>query len=186
MNYIDRSATYIAQSIRKHNKNAGSEIALKYALTLLINTSSAIIVSLIICTLTDRFIYAMLSIVGFLVLRYFSGGLHLSSSFSCCLFSTCLITLVAHSSFLYFNLGFIINCIAFIILCKTAPNGIKGVSRIKPKYYPLLKLIALCIVSSNFYFQSSVLATVFFSQSVLTTSLAYSIKDYIERWGQSN
>lgn len=184
MNFIDRSAVYLAQSIRKHNPEAGSEAVLKYALSLFINTSSAIFVSLVICSFTGKLAYAVLSIISFLILRYVSGGVHLSSSLSCCICSIMLITLAAHSSFSYAHLGFIMNCCAWVILLKTAPNGIQGYSRIDAKYYPVLKFVSLAIVSSNFFFQSSVLSTVFFSQAMLTIPLAYWVRNYVERWGR--
>ncbi|UUZ93821.1 accessory gene regulator B family protein [Paenibacillus sp. P25] len=74
MNLIDRSASYLTQAIRNNNPNAGSETALKYSLILLINTGSAILISLMLSSITGRATYALLSVSGFLILRYFSGG----------------------------------------------------------------------------------------------------------------
>lgn len=182
MNFIDKSALNIAQSIRKYNSNAGSEIALKYALVLILNTSIAILLSLVICMFTGHVVDALISSAGFLLLRYFAGGLHLNSSLGCTLFSSLLVTLIAHSVFSYYNLGLYFNVVSVLILIFTAPSGIEGFSRIEKKYYPILKLIAIIIVFTNiFIFKSSVLSSTFLTTALLTTKPAFMIVDFIER-----
>ncbi|MCS7462237.1 accessory gene regulator B family protein [Paenibacillus doosanensis] len=180
MNFIDRSAENIARSIRNNYSQAGSEIALKYALSLLINSFIAFTTAIVFCVLTDHFIEALMAIVSFIALRYFSGGLHMSSSLSCCLLTIFIIISAAHISFNYSFYCSIIDIFSALILLKTAPNGIEHISKINPKYYPLLKLIAVLIVLANLFFQSTVMTAAFFCQALLTTEFSYRTRDHFE------
>jgi accessory gene regulator B len=181
MNFIDRSAESLAKSIRHHYSEAGSEVALKYALSLLINTVTAITVSLLFCALTGRFAECAIGITAYTVMRYFTGGLHASSSLSCCILSIIIFITIAFSSFPYSYVGIALDLLSIGIFFITAPNDIKNISSIDPKYYPLLKLIAILLVSSNFFIHSTLLSAAFFIQAFLTTKPAYKIRDLLER-----
>ncbi|TBL81190.1 accessory gene regulator B family protein [Paenibacillus thalictri] len=181
MNFIDRSAHFFAVSIRKHNPNAASETALKYALSLLINTIVAFIVTYIICFFTSHVAQVTVGIVAFLFIRYFSGGLHMSSSLSCCIFTIGIFVILGHVDFPYHYAGYFCDAASIAIFFKTAPNGIENVSRIKPKYYPLLKWICMVTAASNFFIQSPVFSAAFLMQAVLTTTPAYNLRDFVER-----
>ncbi|GMX64197.1 hypothetical protein Elgi_34650 [Paenibacillus elgii] len=181
MNPIDSMASYLAKAIRKHNEHAGSEIALKYALSLIINTSFAITVSLLISAITNRLDEAITGIVVFLLIRYVSGGVHLSSSLACCITSIFIFTTIANVPSEYTEISIYLNAISFMILLFTAPNNIKDVSRIPEKFYPLLKVITLLIISSNFFIKSTVFTAAFIIQAVLTTRYSYKIIYYFER-----
>lgn len=181
MNPIDSAASYLAKVIRKHNEHAGSEIALKYALSLTINTSLAITVSLLISLITNRFDEAIIGIGIFLLIRYVSGGVHLSSSVACCITSILIFITIANVPTEYTSISMYLNIISFIILFFTAPNNIKDVSRIPQKFYPLLKIVTLLIISSNFFIKSTVFTAAFILQAVLTTKYTYKIINYFER-----
>ncbi|WP_159881387.1 accessory gene regulator B family protein [Paenibacillus puerhi] len=179
-NLIDRTARYLAISIRNNYPAAHSESVLTYSLITLINTLSAIIISLIVSVFTNHIFETTITIIAFLAIRYVSGGMHLSSSVHCSIFSSIVILISSHIFFQYQGWGQILNFISLIILSITAPNGIKGVSRISERYYPILKLISCIIVLLNFWIQSPSLSMIYFIQAVLTTKVAYSIKDYFE------
>ncbi|WP_163854911.1 accessory gene regulator B family protein [Paenibacillus elgii] len=181
MNPIDSMATYLAKCIRKNNEHAGSEIALKYALSLTINTSLAIIFSLLISVFTNRFDETLIGICVFLLIRYVSGGVHLSSSLACCITSIFIFTTIANVPSEYTEISVYLNAISFIILLFTAPNNIKDVSRVPQKFYPLLKIITLLIIFSNFFIKSTVFTAAFIIQAVLTTRYSYKIIKYFER-----
>jgi accessory gene regulator B len=181
INFIDKSALYLTRSIRKHNPDAASEKALFYSLCLLINTSTAITLVLITGLVTGHFSEAVISVWGYLFLRYFSGGAHMDSSLSCCITSAAILILVSHLSFDFLYIGVIFNFVSMIILIITVPDGIQNVSRINPRFYPYLKIICLIIVSSNFIFQSPVLSAAFFAQAFLTTQLGHRFLVILER-----
>ncbi|WP_240418930.1 accessory gene regulator B family protein [Paenibacillus periandrae] len=181
MNIIDHYSESIARSIRKHNSNAGSEIALKYALSLLINTTTAIVVSLLICTYFGHLDSCLMGIATFLAIRFITGGLHLSSSLSCCIMSILIFICVGLSAFSFNNFYLFIDLISILIFYKTAPNDIQFFSSLDAKFYPLLKLLAITFVLSNLIFHSTVLTSAFFIQAILTTQPAYKLRDFIGR-----
>ncbi|MBP1154704.1 accessory gene regulator B [Paenibacillus sp. PvR052] len=181
MNLIDRSAASITRAIRNNYAEAASEKVLFYSLSLFINTSIAIISTLILCAFTGRLQEAVITIFSFLFLRYLSGGAHLKSSLGCCLFSLTILTTLAHIDYSYFTIGFILNILSFIIFLMKAPEGLENISRVNPKNYIWLKWICLIYLSSNFFIQSSLLSAIFFVQSVTLTKLGYYLFNLLER-----
>src|SRR5690606_34134103 len=158
MNIIDQTAMYLARSIRKHNPQAASEAILKYALISVLNTVGVIAIVLSVCLFTGHFLDALIALTTYPLLRYFSGGVHLRSSVSCTVISSIVMILVAniHTWIPYHSIGFYMTIAAIMIALLLAPSGISNkISRIDEKYYPILKLIAVLIIASNFYFQSS-------------------------------
>lgn len=181
MNFIDRSALYIARAIRRNYPDAGSETALKYSLSLLINTFTSITAILVICAFTYHLTEGLVTILLFLILRFFSGGVHMHTSLSCCLASIIVLTAISHLEFNYFYLGALLDCATIVILLILAPQGIDNVSRVDHKYYPLLKIISVLMVASNFIFHSSLVTAVFFTQALTLTKTAYQFVNFIER-----
>lgn len=182
MNIIDRAALGIAQSIRRNYPEAPSEVALKYSLSLLINTLSAITVSMGVCIATGHWKQGAIVVFFFLFMRYFSGGVHLRSSLTCSLTSAGIVIVLAHLQFNYWYLGFLCSLAAFMIYAIKAPDGIEKVSRVDPRYYPLLKAICLAVVALNMLvFQSSLLSAVFLTQALTLTNQAYTFIHYLER-----
>ncbi|TVY06695.1 accessory gene regulator B family protein [Paenibacillus cremeus] len=183
MNFIDYSAMKIARKIRDTYPEAASEKALFYALSLLLNSATSFLMTLLICSATHHLKEALITLICFLVLRYFSGGVHLGSSLSCCLFSIVLLTGLAHIDFEFMYIGFGLNFFSLVIMLLKAPNGIENVSKIDKKYYPFLKLICVCIVCSNFIIQSSMLSAIFIVQAVTLTRVGYYLVSMLEgRW----
>jgi accessory gene regulator B len=183
VNFIDRLALRTARTIRANYPEAASEQVLFYALCLLINTSIAIATALLISWITGHFLKALLVIFVYTLLRYVSGGLHLSTSLRCCVYSIFLFTLLTHVSIDYaaLHLGPLLTLLSALILLKTAPQGIRNVSRIDPKYYPVLKVISVAIAAANLFFQSSTVMLATFAVAFQTTSLAYRIVRTLER-----
>ncbi|MBE1441154.1 accessory gene regulator B family protein [Paenibacillus sp. OAS669] len=181
MNFIDSSAHAIAKCIRRNYSEAGSEIALRYAISLLINTLTAICVAVIITFFTGHVAECIVGIISFIVIRYVSGGMHMSSSLSCCILSIIIFITISNFTFHYSVAFFIIDSLSLIIFIITAPNNIKNVSSINEKYYPLLKLISVIFVGCNFIINSTVLSAAFIIQAFLTTTISYKLRDVIER-----
>lgn len=183
MNFIDACATKCTSFIRSNYKDAASEKVLFYALSLFINSFVAISVSLLIAAISGHFLQALYVITLYTVLRFFSGGLHLSTSLRCCIFSIIVFTFTSHLELDYsqLHLGFILTLVSAVILLVTAPQGIKNHSRIDERYYPILKVISVGLVLSNLYFESSILAFAYFVQALQTTKLGYKIIHYIEK-----
>ena len=174
-------ATKIAQTIRKHHTDAASEEVLKYALIVLINTLGIILSVLVICLFTGHFVEGVMVLLAFAILRYVSGGVHLHSSDTCALISTTLLILLAHVTFPYWSLGFILNFLTVIIVFFLAPKGIEEVRKLKPSHLIIYKWLSIVIVCANFYFQSSLIALTFFAQALTLTTPIYFIVTKLER-----
>ncbi|SFL24888.1 accessory gene regulator B [Paenibacillus sp. 1_12] len=181
MSIIDQSAEFLAKSIRKNYSEAGSETALKYALSLIINTFISITISLLFCLITGHFIQCVLGIAAFILIRSITGGMHASSSMSCCIISILIFNTIAFVTFDYSLYSAVLDAAAIVVFLITTPNNIQNMSSLDPKYYPILKLIAVLMVSSNFIIQSTMLTAAFCIQAFLTTSPAYRLRDFIER-----
>lgn len=181
MNFIDQTSRYLAQAIRRNNPNAGSEKALFYSLSLMINGLLAIITVLIISVYTNHIYQALLTIFCYTILRYISGGTHLSSSLSCCIFTIVIFLIAAHADFPYYPYGLTLDILSIFIFFKTAPNNIENISKIDKKYYPLLKGLSILIVASNFFIQTPVLSAAFITQAWLTTKVGHLVLHYMER-----
>ncbi|NHN31358.1 accessory gene regulator B family protein [Paenibacillus agricola] len=181
MNFIDKSATYVANSIRTNHPQAASQTVLFYALSLIINSTLTVITVVIIASLTGYLYEAVAVIFFYTLLRYVSGGSHLASSLACCITSSVIFLLAAHVNYNFFYTGLLLNTAAIAILLKTAPQGIENISRIDKKYYPLLKIFSVIIVASNYFFQLDFLSTAFFIQALHTTKLFGNIIHQIER-----
>jgi accessory gene regulator B len=184
MNILDTIATYLTKSIRKNYEDSASEEVLFYSLVIVLNTISIVLIVSIVGLFTGHFLDSIIALFAYAFLRYFSGGVHLSSSITCIVVSSLILILVSHISIPYWYTGFILNLISLAIILWLAPKGIEGVSRISPKYYPVLKLISTAIICSNFLFQSDVLCLAFITQALTLTTPVYQLVDFTERRGK--
>lgn len=183
MNILDKTATYLAKSIRNNHKESASEEVLFYSLIILLNTMSIVFIVSMVGLITGHFHESITALFMYALLRYFSGGVHLNSSITCIIVSSILLISIAHIPLPYWYTGFVLNLISLVIILRLAPKGLENVSRITPKYYPVLKLISAAIICSNFLFHSDVLSLVFITQAVSLTTPADRLVDYVERRG---
>lgn len=172
-------------SIRKYNDKSASQEVLQYSIGLTLNTAIAIILSLTICLFSGHLFNCLLAIIFLIIVRYFGGGLHLSSYLSCCIFSTVIIVISAHIEFKYSLFFVLIDLFSTSVLFIKAPQGIDQVSTISKNSYKYLKLTCVLLVSSNFFIQSPTLSFIFFVQACLTTNTSYYLKDIIEEFFSS-
>ncbi|QWU13378.1 accessory gene regulator B [Paenibacillus sophorae] len=163
---IDKAALYIATGIKRRIPNHPASVnVLAFSLGFVINTLSIIILSLLISLFTKRTDEITVLLIAFALLRQVSGGFHLNSGVKCVLFTSTIFTLV--SLFQLNEVGILIlNIISMILILIYAPTDIEKQSRIKRKYYPLLKIISVILISTSFFISSSSLALAFFLQSL--------------------
>lgn len=153
-----------------------------FSLTIVLNTLFVTIVVLAVGAVTGRFVEAAVIFFGFVFLRFFSGGFHLPSSGLCNLFSILTFSLLMHLPVSYWNWGFIINALAFLLALIYAPTkDIMALNRLGPKYTIHLKIATLAIISINFWIQSPALALAFMAQTLTLTPIAYQGASLLER-----
>jgi len=146
-------------------EHPASEAVMKYSLTLIINGTSIIGLSLLISLVTGRFYEALTVLIAFALLRQMSGGIHLKSGTVCMVVSTVGVTLLSYASFsTEYVYGF--TAVAALLALIYAPSRIEKQSRINPKYYPLLRVYSVLLISINFLIGSPVIAASFFLQGL--------------------
>jgi accessory gene regulator B len=162
---IDKMANQIAVAIKKNVPDHPTSIAvMKHSLSFVLNTVFIISLSLLIALFTNRISEAALALLTYAILRQVSGGAHLKSGMLCVVVSTLMITVISLMSF-NAEIVLILNVITVILALVLSPK-IHRRTRIKLQYYPLLKMISVLIICTNFYFESPVLATAFFIQTL--------------------
>jgi accessory gene regulator B len=162
---IDNMAHRIAVSIKKNVPDHPTSIAvMQHSLSFILNTVFIISFSLIIAFFTNKIGEAALALVTYAILRQVSGGAHLKSGVLCVVVSTLMIVGISLMSF-NSEIVLIVNVLTVILALLLSPK-IHRRTRIKPKYFPLLKIISVLIISTNFFIESPVLATAFFIQTL--------------------
>jgi len=146
-------------------EHPASEAVMKYSLSILINTVSIIGLSLLVSVATGRFYEALTVLIAFALLRQMSGGIHLKSGTLCVVVSAAGVTLLSYASFAS-GIVYGFTGAAALLALIYAPSRIEKQSRIKPKYYPLLRGYSVLLISVNFLIGSPVIAASFLLQGL--------------------
>lgn len=181
MNLIEKSALRLARIIRKHDPEAADEEVLVYSLIIVLNTSAIIAIVMLATLLAGRWTQGGLALLSFALLRFFSGGVHLSSSMSCTIISSLLLIGLTFADFNYLYWGLALDLISLSIMLVRAPHDLEKAIHVNLKYKWLFKLLAVAAVSVNFWLKSPVLSAAYITQSLLVTPLAYKLVSRLER-----
>ncbi|WP_342574520.1 accessory gene regulator B family protein [Paenibacillus sp. FSL M8-0142] len=163
---LEETAKRIAERIKRQVPDHKSTLpVLAHAVAIVLNVVLIVSLTMLIAWFTGNTGKAALSLIGFAVLRQFSGGMHLKSGAACIAVTTGLFTLVSflEPGLLYIQL---LNLASLLLVIRFAPSRIKDQSRISSVHYPKLRLISCLIVAVNIVIQSPTLAIVFFIQAV--------------------
>jgi accessory gene regulator B len=178
---INKLSARIVQFIREHHEHAASEEVLTFSISTLLNSLFTFVVILILSSLTGHATEAIVLMGSFIALRYVSGGVHLRSSFGCNLFSICVMLGLIHWPVSFWHEGFILNCIAMILVAWLAPKDIMHLNLAGPKYRHHFKAIGMVLVGLNFFIASPVVALAFIAQAISLTPIAYKAADFFEK-----
>lgn len=163
-----RIASRIKSIVPEHPR---SEQVLAYSISFLLNTVSVILLTLLVSLFTGRIVETVIVMFSFALLRQVSGGYHFGSAWLCIVMSTAVLTAMTFANFGY-PIIIILTTISLLLALRFAPSRIEKQTRIPKKYYPMLKVLSLLIISTSFIFDSPVLTTAFFVQSM--TLIRYS------------
>ncbi|SFS83969.1 accessory gene regulator B [Paenibacillus sp. BC26] len=162
------AVTLNARMTANNVANAPSVDVIVYALSIIWNTTSITVFSLILGWLTGELLRTFLFIIIFATIRFLTGGYHLKSGTFCIIVSTAAMSSLPHihldNHMLWVYGGTVFSLIMVLLF---APANYDKYARISPKHYPILKVISACIVASNFLFVSDLLAVAFTVQAVL-------------------
>lgn len=146
---IEQLALRMAVSLKKTVPNHPSSVEIfKFAISMLLNIVSIVTATLCLSLITGRTKEIAVILIAFAVMRQLTGGMHLKTNMRCVVYSTVIFTTI---SLLDIGKGLTITAtvIAFGLVLLIAPVGIQRQSRIDPKYYPYMKLVALVLIASN-------------------------------------
>lgn len=156
----------IAVSIKNANPEETHSVeVMEYALGIILNTLLIIVSTAILGLFLGRFAECMIFLLCFCILRLSSGGVHLKTALACNIVTTLISTTLPSFITLSDSAIWIANLISLVIMIGFAPNPDKNV-RIPTSMYPLLKLVSIAMVSSNFFLQSTVIGLGFLVQSL--------------------
>lgn len=163
---IEQLAFKMAVSLKRSIPDHPSSVEIfKFSISLLLNMTFIIVLTLAVSILTGRTEEIMIILLSFAVLRQLTGGIHLKTNMQCVLYSTIIFTVI---SLLEVGKGITVGAslLALGLVFLFAPRGIDKQSRIPRKFYPYMKLAALMLVAANFIILSSVLAFSFLVQAI--------------------
>lgn len=164
---IEILADRMARGIKKRAPEHPASVAvLRHSLAILINTISILVLTLAVGLISEHLFETLTVLIAFAALRMVSGGLHLKSGVWCVVVTTGIVFLVSH---IEITLGatWIITTLSLILAAIFAPTDIHKQSRIPRKYYPLLKMCSIVLISGNLFFGSAVVAGSFLVQTLL-------------------
>lgn len=163
---INVMAHKLATTLKTKNPSHSVSAAVaQYSLAIILNTVFIIVLTLSISLVLGTFKETAIVLFAFAGLRAISGGLHVKSGMACVLYSTAGALLLPYAAeWITDTLALIINTISILLFMILAPSNIR--TKFPNKYYPLLKIVSLLIVISNFYTLSSLLAITFFIQAL--------------------
>lgn len=163
---IERTALWISEGIKRQVPDHPSSVGvLKHAIAILLNILFIVVFTLLISIYTGHIKKAVLCLIGFALLRQFSGGIHVKTGAGCIAITTILFTAVSFVDLGELSIQ-IMNILSFILVIFFAPSRIEKQSRIPRKHYPKLRLVSCIIVGVNFFLQSSTLSIIFLIQAL--------------------
>ncbi|ASS64703.1 accessory gene regulator B family protein [Paenibacillus sp. RUD330] len=139
---------------------------LKFSIEIFLNLTPIIITTLLLSLLTGQTSEVIAVMIGFGILRQLSGGFHFKSSLQCFIVSTIGITICSLVSFQNEAAIISITLLNIVLFALFAPSNIEGQSRIKKRYYPLLKFLSIIVIVSSLFTNSSEIVTAFFIQGL--------------------
>lgn len=161
---IKRPSRTIATWLKKANPEETASIeVMEYALSIIINISLIIIIALGVGHSMGKYGETALALFSFILLRFFSGGVHIRSSFGCMATTIVLCLTIPRLPVLNKAEMLIFTLICILLLLLFAPQ-VDSEAGFKPELKRLFKIISLCIVSSNLILWSSIISVSFLIQ----------------------
>lgn len=156
----------IAMAIKNANSEETHSVeVMQYSLGIILNTLLIIAGTSIIGFISGTYAECLTFLFCFSILRLASGGFHLKTATVCNIVTILLSTLLPSLITFPDSAIWIANIISLIIIVIFAPNPDNN-ARIPTSIFPLLKLVSILMVSSNFFLQSSVIGLAFIVQSL--------------------
>lgn len=168
-----KTIDYLANEMHKANPKYLRE-EYKYGLDIIFNTLGTVVLVIAISLILGLVKEAVIVLISFGVIRFFSGGKHLHTSIACMLTTALLIYLII---FIHLNIYFsdamiyTLNIISLIIFSIFAPSNIEQAIKIKIDYKIMLKIISIAFVLISVVIHSELLTLTIFVQALTTIEI---------------
>ncbi|MBU7316063.1 accessory gene regulator B family protein [Paenibacillus oleatilyticus] len=142
---------------------------LEYGIKILLNNISILVISFLISYLFNDTYSWFIVTANFVLLRFFSGGVHFKSSEACIIVSTFLIVFIQIIVPYITSYIPVLNAISLLIVLLLAPSGIHNQINLKAKNIEIyFKFISAALVLINFLIiESNLVSVTYFIQSLL-------------------
>jgi accessory gene regulator B len=138
---------------------------MQYALVIILNTLSIIISSLLAGWMTDKLASTVLAIGCLMLLRFLSGGSHMSTTTGCYIVSVALCAGIPHLPDVGETGINAMTAASSLIMVLFAPNPDKN-SRLRKEWLLYLKLLSILLISMNFIILSPIMGWAFIIQAL--------------------
>jgi accessory gene regulator B len=163
---IEALSERLATKIKQANPEQTASIpVMKFGLTIIFNFLIPIVISLILGAIFGKLLETAFAAFLFSTLRMLSGGYHFTSPIPCMIAMIAIATIPPYLTLTPFWISAFTVC-SLALVARLAPSNMRGYYKMPEKYYPLLKILSILLVGSNFFFASSVGALVFLLQAV--------------------
>jgi accessory gene regulator B len=173
---VESIALRFAEAIKRANPERTASIAvLKFSLVAILNTLITFTIIGSVGLATGSFGETLMGLIAFVLIRYFSGGFHLHNALHCSILSIILLSVAPHI-YLSDLWTTIIVFVSMILLGIFAPSNIEGHARIPKKYFPVLKIAAVLVATSNLFIGSPTIALVYLFQAISTIRIKKGVR----------
>ncbi|BBI31754.1 accessory gene regulator ArgB-like protein [Cohnella abietis] len=142
---------------RNNDRQHVNEDVMKYALISIMTNICTIVLSLSVGLILGMFKETCITLVVTAALRLLAGGHHVSSPLLCVILSAAVVAVVPFIP-LALPLIYAFTVISVLLIWKFAPMGFKNNTNISDRSLNIMKIVAMALVLSNFFFQSEMLA----------------------------
>ncbi|MEK3776595.1 accessory gene regulator B [Paenibacillus sp. DS2363] len=161
---LERLSRRIAISIKTADpEGPGTVEVLEYELGLRLNWYTGLLLTIILGLTFGTFIGALITLFSFVILRKFSGGVHLPITL--CSIATGIVAALVPLINLNFEAILLLNTVSLIIVLLYAPNEFEYVN--PTSWDQWLKWISAALVAANFVIKSPEITLAFFIQAIL-------------------
>jgi accessory gene regulator B len=171
-----RIATYLHENTRDKEKFTYNK--LYYGLQIIVNFVIVTFVLLILSAALGVFVKALYIFVAIILLRQFSGGIHLKSSEACAVVSV--LIMIAVVLLPEYEWSIWMDVMSLIMIGVFAPATFKVSKDRRPKPYYIMKLVSVVIVLANlFIVKDFYVSLVFLIQSISVVWEHFRLKNKI-------
>lgn len=160
--YSHQLAVYLK---RVNPQHPASIEVITFAIRSLSNFIGTTIVSLLIAYFLQQTSAALLAMISFAVLRSISGGYHLKTSLGCVVATSLMVNIIPFIP-VHKHVFYLMTFLSMLLCGAFGARNINHTTRIPEKYFPLLRILSVLVVSVNLLVQSNIMALSFFAQSL--------------------